>query len=57
MKKFSVNVIIISLLISSLGIFLSVCTQNGAQNNKSLFSQLNGHSINIKPNNKQSMSR
>ena len=57
MTKFRIQVIITSLLISSLGIFLGGCAQNCAQNNKSLFSQLNGHSIIIESNNKQSMSR
>ena len=57
MTKFRIQVIITSLLISSLGIFLGGCAQNCAQNDKSLFSQLNGQSINIKPNNQQSMSR
>ena len=57
MTKFRIQVVITSLLISSLGIFLGGCAQNYAQNNKSLFSQLNGHSIIIESNNKQSMSR
>ena len=55
MKKiFTTKVVILSQLISSLGILLGGCV--GDQKD-SIFSQLNGHSINIKPNNQQSMSR
>ena len=53
MKKiFSAKIIILLSLISSLGVFLGGCRRS-----PSLFSRLNGHSINIKPNNQQSMSR
>ena len=50
MKKFSVNVIITSLLISSLGILLSGCARG---KDKSIFSRLNGYSIIIQPDDKK----
>ena len=54
MIKFSINVVITSALIFTLGVFLGGCCRN---KDESIFSKLNGHSINIKPNNQQSMSR
>ena len=54
MIKFSINVVITSALIFTLGVFLGGCSRN---KDESIFSKLNGHSINIKSNNQQSMSR